>query len=292
MTRNVVLALLVLTFLFSSICRNSFTAETVEGPEKVGIPEPPPFRSWSFAGDETATKARYKTADISFEREDGTVLKFPFRELAFEDQDAVLKFLKREIDRSKAVEWLGTITEVTDGDTVIFHDRDENRHIIRLNDIDAPESSQEFGLQSTKHLEKLVLGKTVRLRWFERDRYGRILGDILPGESGEDSANVAMVSEGLAWWYEAYSDSAAIRKRESEAREAKRGIWASKDPQPPWLFRRNTARPIFYVAKNGDEYHGSECEKVDAKSIPISRELAELNEFSPCRECIGNGEEE
>ena len=48
----------------------------------------------------------------------------------------------------------GSIIKVTDGDTIVFKDNNEVLKV-RLTQIDAPESNQKFGLESTKSLKDL-----------------------------------------------------------------------------------------------------------------------------------------
>ena len=71
----------------------------------------------------------------------------------------------------------------------------------------------------------------------DKERYGRIVGEvILPGGI---SLNNELVYVGLAWWYRKYApDDGMLERLEAEAREAKRGLWADKNPIPPWEWRR------------------------------------------------------
>ena len=50
---------------------------------------------------------------------------------------------------------------------------------IRLVNIDAPEKKQDYGRWSTDMMKSLVAGKTVTVTYFQRDRYGRILGRFM-----------------------------------------------------------------------------------------------------------------
>jgi len=48
-----------------------------------------------------------------------------------------------------------------------------------------------------------------------------------------------MVREGFCWWYRKYAPGDATLKRlESEAREAGRGLWIDLNPMPPWEWRK------------------------------------------------------
>jgi len=70
----------------------------------------------------------------------------------------------------------GKVVGVSDGDTITVLDADKRQHKIRLEGIDAPESSQDYGSRAKQSLSDLVFGKTVTVTSSKRDRYGRVLG--------------------------------------------------------------------------------------------------------------------
>jgi endonuclease YncB( thermonuclease family) len=99
---------------------------------------------------------------------------------------------------------------------------------------DAPEVShkkhepgQPFGQQATKHLAGLVLTKTVDIKKYGHDRYGRVLGVV--SFCGRN-INIEMIEAGLAEVYRGEpapgQDLAPYWKAEEKARTAKRGMWA------------------------------------------------------------------
>lgn len=59
--------------------------------------------------------------------------------------------------------------------------------------------------------------------------------------AGESCVNAAMVEEGFAWHYVAYSNSKVLAKTETDARAAKAGLWADPAPTSPWEWRRKPA---------------------------------------------------
>src|SRR5262249_56856866 len=75
----------------------------------------------------------------------------------------------------------GKVVGISDGDTITVLDADQRQHTIRLNGIDAPESSQDFGQKSKQHLSDLIFGKEVIVSWLKQDRYGRTLGNVMIG---------------------------------------------------------------------------------------------------------------
>ena len=123
---------------------------------------------------------------------------------------------------SAAREVAGVVTRVSDGDTIWVQDAKGLRHKIRMLDIDAPESTQKFGSESTARLKSLIGGKQVKVTYSERDKYDRLLGTVWFG--GED-INLKMVAEGMAWCYH-YSRNERYAAAQSAARTRRAGLWA------------------------------------------------------------------
>jgi endonuclease YncB( thermonuclease family) len=147
----------------------------------------------------------------------------------------------------------GTVHYVVDGDTI----RLTNRVVIRLLEIDAPEMDgdrAELANTATAALKRMVDGRLVELERGPRpmDRYGRYLAYVLvdppdadspnaaDAEDAEDAAeaataaarpilvNAEIVRLGLArarTWGPAGPRFDEIRAAETEAREARRGMW-------------------------------------------------------------------
>lgn len=107
--------------------------------------------------------------------------------------------------------------------------------------IDAPEKSQPYGEQATTNLARLVLEKKLSVQWRKRDRYRRIVGTLIL--NGQD-INLMQVESGLAWWYREYAAEQSVQARqdyevaEFEAKAQRIGLWADKNPIPPWEYRR------------------------------------------------------
>jgi len=67
----------------------------------------------------------------------------------------------------------------------------------------------------------------------DRDRYERTVGDVLLPDGR--SLNHELVKAGLAWWYRKYApDDEPLKQLERGARGAEHGLWADKNPIPPW----------------------------------------------------------
>lgn len=150
----------------------------------------------------------------------------------------------------QAAQLQGKVVGVTDGDTITLLDADLTKHSVRLTGIDAPEKHQPFGQVSKLSLAKLVFGKTVTVTYDKQDRYGRILGRV--GTPDGQNANLQQIQKGMAWHYKHYErDQPRTERREyaeaeQAAQQAKAGLWADKNPTPPWDWRRETKSALRY----------------------------------------------
>ena len=127
-----------------------------------------------------------------------------------------------------------TVVAVHDGDTITV--RSDITTKIRLFGIDAPELKQPHGQASKQALSGMVFGKTVTVTPANKDRYGRTVAQIKA--DGVD-VNNKMVELGAAWWYTDYAKHDTIKQQlQSDAQGKRIGLWADKNPMPPWDFRR------------------------------------------------------
>jgi len=133
----------------------------------------------------------------------------------------------------------GEVVAVMDGDTIdVMHDGAPVR--VRLDGIDCPEKRQPFGSNAKQRTSELAFGKTVAVDVAKEDRFGRAVGRVtLP--DGE-ALNEILLRDGLAWWYKLYSDDRRLESLETDARNAKIGLWADPTQTPPWDFRKNKAK--------------------------------------------------
>lgn len=135
----------------------------------------------------------------------------------------------------------GKVISIADGDTITVLDSTERQHKIRLLGIDAPEKNQPFGNQSKQSLAEMVFSKMVVIDFNKRDKYKRIVGKVLL--DGSD-INLEQIKRGLAWHYKQYeneqelTDRSVYANEEYLARRDGKGLWADKNPMPPWEFRR------------------------------------------------------
>ena len=138
------------------------------------------------------------------------------------------------LSASAAETFSGRVVGVTDGDTIKVLRNGETVRV-RLEGIDCPERSQDFGTRAKQATSDLVFGKTVRVDVRDYDRYGRTVGRVFVGDT---NVSIALVEAGLAWHYKRYSSDAALAGAEERARGASRGLWSRADAVPPWEFRR------------------------------------------------------
>jgi endonuclease YncB( thermonuclease family) len=128
------------------------------------------------------------------------------------------------------------VTRVTDGDTIRIKSA-STEITIRLVGIDAPEVShkkrepgQPFSQQATKYLAGLVFNKSMDIKEYGHDRYGRTLAVVvLDGKN----VNLAMVRGGFAEVYRGEHakgfDPTPYLEAEKKARARREGIWVHGD---------------------------------------------------------------
>ena len=127
--------------------------------------------------------------------------------------------------------------KVIDGDTIKAFYKDEMIKI-RLAEIDAPETRQDFGYQSKKCLKQIIIDANgiIAFKFKEEDRYKRSVGWLL---AGDKNLNYEMVRRGCAWVYDRYVLNKEIYQAQDLAKLSKKGLWKKTNPTAPWLWRRN-----------------------------------------------------
>jgi endonuclease YncB( thermonuclease family) len=162
------------------------------------------------------------------------VEKYPTEAPAKKERKA--KKPKRTEDLRDLTVFTGKVIGIKDGDTFeVLYDGQPER--VRLADIDCPEKSQPFGNNAKQYASDLCFGETVTVSCAKkRDRYGRLIGTVTTADG--TNVNEALVKAGFAWHYLAYSDKEEYTTYEATARTKQLGLWADKDPTPPWDWRR------------------------------------------------------
>lgn len=126
------------------------------------------------------------------------------------------------------------VLNIYDGDTVTVACGGQ-RERVRLYCIDAPEMDQEpWGRQSRDYLRRITPAQ-VSIVTHDRDRYGRLIGELFDGER---SLNLALVEAGEAVVYPQYCSERRYSVAELQARQAGQGVWAEPGlQQRPWEWR-------------------------------------------------------
>lgn len=127
------------------------------------------------------------------------------------------------------------VVGVSDGDSITVLDG-TTRVKVRLKGIDCPERRQPFGARAKQLTSELAFGKTVTVRPFGKDRYGRVLGEVVLPDGRV--LNEELVAAGMAWHYTRYSKDRTLARLERQARRARVGVWSEARPVAPWEFRK------------------------------------------------------
>ncbi|XP_051138410.1 staphylococcal-like nuclease CAN2 [Andrographis paniculata] len=110
------------------------------------------------------------------------------------------------------------------------------KYRIRLRGIDAPESKMPYGEEAKEELVKIVQDRCLRVLVFDEDRYHRCVGDVY---CNGVFVQEVMLKKGMAWHYKAYDNRPELDKWEKQARARRVGLWASKNPEMPWEWRKD-----------------------------------------------------
>ena len=129
----------------------------------------------------------------------------------------------------------GKVIKIADGDTLTLLTSANKQIKIRLAGIDTPEKKQPFGKRAKQALANLAFQKQALVEVETKDRYGRTVGTVFVGSQ---NLNAELVRQGMAWVYRKYTDDERLYALESEAKQAKRGLWLDENPIPPWEWRK------------------------------------------------------
>lgn len=129
-----------------------------------------------------------------------------------------------------------TVHSVHDGDSMRVRCPGERGTIaLRMEQIDAPELQQAYGTRARDRLRELCpVGTPVTIQASGRDQYGRLLGNA---SCDGHSVNEEMIRAGAAWVYNRYVTDRSLYALQDEARAARRGLWAGRNPEAPWRWR-------------------------------------------------------
>lgn len=128
------------------------------------------------------------------------------------------------------------VVRVADGDTLTCLLSNKIRIKIRLEEIDAPEMDQPYGLKSKQLLSLLTDKKLVYLKVSGNDKYNRVLATIY--DENMRNINLIMVRMGMAWAYKGYVKDPAYFEAQQLAQQQKIGLWQDPDPIAPYDWRK------------------------------------------------------
>ena len=127
------------------------------------------------------------------------------------------------------------ITYFYDGDTVKINDAGYE-YKLRITDIDAPERNQAYGKKSRRALMQLCSDGNIYAVLGGIDKYGRRLGKL---RCNNQDVSTYMIQNGHAWFNDRYSMDGSLLYQQQQARTNKLGLWKSKKPMQPWVWRKS-----------------------------------------------------
>jgi len=154
---------------------------------------------------------------------------------------AALAFCGLFLIQAQAENITGRITDIADGDSLTLQDAQHQQHSIRLAGIDAPELAQDFGQQAKASLSLLALNQPATA---ECKQPGPNQTAICVVRVGGNDIGLAQLGAGMAWWYQQNALALSVqvqsdyRQAEFNAKIHRLGLWNSKNPTPPWVWRR------------------------------------------------------
>lgn len=151
---------------------------------------------------------------------------------------ACLLFLTVATQAATAAPQTGKVVRILDGDTIEVLLTEQSQFEvtrIRIAEIDAPESKQDFGSVSRKALSGICFNAVATFHLDKKDRYGRTISSV---QCGQIDVASYMVGNGMAWVYRQYSKDETLIGLEDAAKASKKGLWSHNNAQPPWEFRR------------------------------------------------------
>jgi micrococcal nuclease len=143
---------------------------------------------------------------------------------------------KKEKPPPEPTELTGQVSRIVDGDTLwVKTAADSEPVVIRIEGIDAPESCQPGGPESTQALTKLALNRNVTVHIVARDEYARIVGKVFDGTT---DIGDRMVRDGHAWSARFKYDRGPYVSEERMAQALKRGLHGEPGAVMPRDFRQ------------------------------------------------------
>jgi micrococcal nuclease len=157
----------------------------------------------------------------------------------------IMAFAITAFAETRAIE--GTVTRVSDGDTIIVTTDNGTKVKVRLYGADCPEirhnknlPGQPLGDEAKAFVSNLVLNKKVRLNIYSIDKYNRTVSMVYL-LNGMVNVNLELVKNGLAEVEQQYLkkvDRQLWNDVEKVAKDAKKGIWGLPNYETPSAYRK------------------------------------------------------
>lgn len=187
----------------------------------------------------------------------------------------------------------GVASRVLDGDTIKLRSVSQGEVLVRLDQIDAPENRQPWSNRSKQMLTRLLGREMLCVTGHDRDRYGRLVGEI---HVGRTNINYEMVRQGGAWAYRQYLRDSSLVALEQAARAKKAGLWSMPEEEitAPWEFRKArreaSAAKAASAALAADLSTQSSSGALSCEAKPKCRQMTSCNEaMNWLRQCGGEG---
>jgi len=188
----------------------------------------------------------------------------------------------------------GKVVYVSDGDTIHVIPKGGEKIKVRVEGIDCPEITQEFGLEAKAFVVDAILHKQVKIMVVDVDRYGRKVARVYYGQK---DLSVELLKNGLAWHYKKYNQETELAALESDARKRKAGLW-SNHFVAPWDYRKGgnnvqsgdlkPGQVLICNSSGSKSYHLNYCQglrRCQSEVLKLTKQLAIKEGRSPCGYC-------
>ncbi|GEM_PF-1297915 len=135
-----------------------------------------------------------------------------------------------------AESFYGEVVEVVNGNNILVS-HDSKQSVIRLEGVDCPELTQDFGGQAKEFVSDMILGKRVWIDVIRKDYNGRLMSFV---KVEDKNVSKELINAGLAWYCSKFQKYPELSAVESAARSVKIGLWTSENPTSPQAFRRES----------------------------------------------------
>lgn len=125
---------------------------------------------------------------------------------------------------------------VHEGDRLTIYHKGRKQEI-RLRGVDCPKLKQPYGKQAKHATGSYVGNREVVIRALKRNRQGHLTADVLLTDGRNLSRE--LLKEGLAWSRPETSEQNELKDIEQLAKAAGKGLWADKNPVPPWKWKQS-----------------------------------------------------